>query len=100
MSDKVCRNCENLREHIENGYYCEITGSKIESIKQKPSWCPMSKNCHEYCRYSKYCRYHPGYNGQDPDECAMYYKIEDIMDEARDIEREQRRAREEECDDW
>ena len=37
----------------------------------------------------------------DPDDCAMYYKIDDIMLEARDIEKEQRREREEyEGDDW
>ena len=60
-----------------------------------------SKNCHEYCRYGKQCRYLKGENGFDPDECAMYYKIEDIMLEAREIEKEQRREREEyEGDDW
>jgi len=61
-----------------------------------------NKNCHEYCRYGKQCRYLKGSNGMDPDECAMYYKIDDIMLEAREIEKEQReKDREEfEGDDW
>lgn len=60
-----------------------------------------NKNCHEYCRYGKQCRYLKGSNGMDPDECAMYYKIEDIMMDARDIEKEQRKGLEEyEGDDW
>lgn len=63
-----------------------------------------NKNCHEYCRYGKQCRYIKGSNGMDPDECAMYYKIDDIMLEARDMAREDRIARGEEeredGDDW
>ena len=62
-----------------------------------------NKNCHEYCSYGKMCRYCKGSNGADPDECAMWYKLDDLMNEARDIEREQRMQREkefEECDDW
>ena len=62
-----------------------------------------NKNCHEYCSYGKMCRYVKGSNGMDPDECAMWYKLDDLMNEARDIEREQRMQREkefEECDDW
>lgn len=62
-----------------------------------------NKNCHEYCSYGKMCRYCKGSNGMDPDECAMFYKLDDLMNEARDIEREERRKREEEfeeCDDW
>ena len=50
------------------------------------------KNCHEYCQYKKQCRYHPGYVGQDPEECAMFYKIEDLIAEAKDIEMEQKKA--------
>ena len=49
-----------------------------------------NKNCHEYCRYAKCCRYLKGANGVDPEECAMYYKIEDLIEEARDVERERR----------
>ena len=59
-----------------------------------------NKNCHEYCRYGKYCRYVDGANGFDPDECAMYYKIDDLMMDARDIKREQERERGEEEEDW
>lgn len=56
------------------------------------------KNCHEYCWYGKYCRYLKGEIGADPEECAMYYKIEEIEAEAKEIEREQRRIRAEELD--
>ena len=60
-----------------------------------------NKNCHEYCRYGKQCRYLKGGNGVNPDDCAMYYKIDDIMMDAREIEREQKKALEEyEGDDW
>lgn len=51
-----------------------------------------TKNCHAYCRYAKQCRYLDGKAGQDPEECYMYYKIEDIMADARDIEEEQKRS--------
>jgi hypothetical protein len=56
-----------------------------------------NKNCHEYCRYAKFCRYAKGENGFNPDDCAMYYKIEDILSEADDIRREQ--AQEEDDDE-
>ena len=59
-----------------------------------------NKNCHEYCRYAKMCRYLDGSNGMDPDECAMYYKIDDLMMEAEDIKKEQERERGEEEEDW
>ena len=62
-----------------------------------------NKNCHEYCSYGKMCRYHKGSNGADPDECAMWYKLDDLMNEARDMDREDRMRREqefEECEDW
>ena len=66
-----------------------------------------NKNCHEYCRYGKYCRYLKGEIGADPEECGMYYKIEDIEAEAREMAREQKRIRaeelgvdEREVDDW
>ena len=52
----------------------------------------LNKNCHEYCHYGKMCRYVEGSNGMDPDECAMYYKLDDLMNDARDIEQEQRRS--------
>jgi len=66
-----------------------------------------NKNCHEYCTYRKQCRYAEGSNGLDPEDCGMYYRLEDLMMEAREIEREQRRIRaeelgveEREVDDW
>lgn len=58
-----------------------------------------NKNCHEYCHYRKQCRYAKGQNGIDPEDCAMYWKIEDIMNDAQDILEEERRARGED-DDW
>ena len=60
----------------------------------------LNKNCHDYCRYGKQCRYLKGSNGFDPDECAMYYKIDDLMMEARDMAMEDRRRMEEEGGDW
>ena len=48
-----------------------------------------NKNCHSYCHYGKCCRYLKGENGFDPENCYMYYKIEDILMEADDIRREQ-----------
>lgn len=59
-----------------------------------------TKNCHEYCLYRKQCRYAEGSIGQDPEECGMYYKIDDLMNDAKDIEREQLRAKFDEEDDW
>ena len=62
-----------------------------------------NKNCHEYCSYGKMCRYCKGSIGADPDECAMWYKLDDLMNEARDNAREDRIRREkefEECEDW
>ena len=59
-----------------------------------------NKNCHEYCPYSRLCKYAKGSNGMDPDDCGTYYKIDDILAEARDIAREQRRELEEEEDDY
>lgn len=58
-----------------------------------------NKNCHEYCHYRKQCRYAKGQNGINPEDCAMYWKIEDIMNDAQDILEEQRRASGED-DDW
>ena len=48
-----------------------------------------AKNCHERCRYSKLCYQIfkcKGSNRADfPDECALFYKIDDLMQETRDI---------------
>ena len=59
-----------------------------------------NKNCHEYCRYAKMCRYCDGYNGKDPEDCPMYYKIDDLLMDAKDIKEEQERSRGESEDDW
>ena len=53
----------------------------------------QNKNCHEYCPYRKQCRYAKGENGINPEDCAMYWKIDDIMNETDDIREEQRRSR-------
>lgn len=53
-------------------------------------------NCHGYCRYAKYCRYLKGGDGIDPEECGMYYKLEDLIWEAQDAAAELRRMREKE----
>ena len=62
-----------------------------------------NKNCHEYCRYAKYCRYQKGSNGMNPDDCAMYYKIEDLIWDATQDDAAERAERErefEEVEDW
>ena len=89
-----CSNCDQLYQQNDI-YYCQ-NGSKLETLKERPSWCPKESNCHNYCRYGKQCRYKKGENGINPEDCAMYYKIEDLLREADDIKREQQ---EEEDDD-
>jgi hypothetical protein len=37
------------------------------------------KNCHAYCHYRKQCRYAKGETGIDPEDCAMYWRIDDIV---------------------
>jgi len=58
------------------------------------------KNCHEYCPYSRRCRYEKGEIGKVVDECSMYYKLEDIASDARDIADEQRRVMGCDEDEW
>ena len=60
----------------------------------------QNKNCHEYCRYGKMCRYLTGEIGVDPEECAMFYKIDDLLMDAKDIKEEQERGRGELEGDW
>ena len=55
------------------------------------------ENCHSYCPYGKQCRYHNGDIGLVPEECSMFYKLEDIINDAKTEEKE--RAFEE-VDDW
>ena len=62
-----------------------------------------NQNCHQYCQYAKYCRYSDGGNGWEPENCAMYCKIEDLLWDATmdaQAEREEREREFEECDDW
>lgn len=48
--------------------------------------------CHKRCPYDRFC-YYKGENRDDfPDECVHYYKIEDILADAKDILEEQRKA--------
>lgn len=99
MSNDSCNKCEHLRQPV-NQYMCEITCSNIENINERPSWCPLKKNCHNYCRYGKMCRYVKGCDGMNPDDCAMYYKLDDLMNEARDMEQEQRKSLDDYYEDW
>ena len=93
-----CGNCKYF-DHGYGGMACRLIGKEWNYDGEKPEWCPLNKNCHEYCPYRKMCRYVEGSNGMDPDECAMYYKLDDLMNEARDIEREQRKALDD-YDEW
>lgn len=52
-----------------------------------------NKNCHNYCHYRKQCRYAKGENGIDPEECAMYWRIDDIVNET-DFDTRRRKERE------
>ena len=40
-----------------------------------------TRMCNEYCRYAQHCIYWKKHwsVGMNPDECALYYKIEDIL---------------------
>ena len=58
-----------------------------------------NKNCHEYCPYGKMCRYVKGEIGMDIYECSMYYKLDDIANDARDILEEQRKSLDD-YDEW
>ena len=62
-----------------------------------------TKNCHEYCPYRKQCRFRDGEIGLDPDDCAMYAKIDDLLWDARQEDADARAERErefEETEDW
>ena len=69
----------------------EAWEAAIHTTRDDPT--QADKNCHERCRYSKEC-YRlfscKGSNRADfPDECALYYKLDDLAMEAREIEKEQ-----------
>lgn len=88
MNKLTCQSCEKFREEQDGKYLCEMTGESIFKIEGIPSWCTLkNQNCHSYCWYAKYC-HDKGENGWDPDNCGMYYHIEDILAEAREIESE------------
>ena len=58
--------------------------------------------CKEHCRLAQYC-YRKGYEGLNPEECANYYKIEDLLWDAeceRMEERMKEREEPEDLDDW
>ena len=61
-------------------------------------------NCREHCRQAQLCRL-KGWDDLDPDNCAMFYKIEDLLWDA-ECEAMAERAREREemelndPDDW
>lgn len=61
-----------------------------------------NKNCHEYCMYGSTCKFSEGAAGKDPDECPAFYKIDDLMMEARDLANEDRyfAEREEKEEEW
>ena len=50
--------------------------------------------CHERCPYSRYCYYEGEDRNDFPDECSQYYKIDDLLMEARDIAAQERWERE------
>ena len=60
-----------------------------DNVPMDDRMLPAEKNCHERCMYSKQCyeTFHckGSHRGDFPDECALYYKIDDLMQEARDI---------------
>lgn len=41
------------------------------------------RNCREYCRYTRYC-YQKGEPGLDSDDCPTAWKIEEIINEAKE----------------
>ena len=55
---------------------------------------PAERNCHERCQYSKQCweLYHNkgSHRADFPDECALFYKLDDLAMDAQDISEEQR----------
>lgn len=86
----------------QDGHNPTVYGSYAEMVAVEKGLSftdptPADKNCHERCRYSKECWKLfncKGSNRADfPDECAMYYKLDDLAMEAMDIEKEQRKAR-------
>ena len=95
------RDCEHCKHY--DGRDCTSWDCKME-LKEEPlpftdppEPIQADKNCHERCRYSKVCFRLFGDKGSNradfPDECALYYKLDDLALEAADIAKEQRMAR-------
>jgi hypothetical protein len=40
-------------------------------------------SCHDHCPYDRFCYYKGEDRNDFPDECANYYKIDDLLIEAR-----------------
>ena len=81
---------DEVWDRIEkDGHNPTVYGSFAEMRAAEKDPVPVTSNCHDRCRYSKICfkTYKcKGSNRADfPDECALHYKIDDLMMEARDI---------------
>ena len=100
-----CMACENYVPGGHTSMKCKLTDKPIENdcgftdFALMPEWCPYNKNCHSYCNYAKHCRYAKGEIGLIPEECARYWKIEDILNDAQDILEEERKAKGED-EEW
>ena len=59
--------------------------------------------CRDICRYAQFC-YEKGFDDLEPENCAKYYKIEDLLwdaeCDARDDREQQREMEMTEPDDW
>lgn len=99
-----CSGCENYIPGGRTSMMCKVTGNPIDNDCGFPTlWrgegCPYSNNCHTYCQYAKSCRYAKGENGLKPEDCAMYWKIEEIINDAK-MGGMAERSRYEEDEDW
>ena len=100
-----CERCDKRDQCHEEGRLFEYFNSEdmatmTTHLALKPGQhCPY-KNCQTYCQYARWCKQLQciGTVGRDPYECGNYYRIDDILADARDIAEEQRKS-EEEFDD-
>jgi len=87
--DNAPMNEETFDRIDMDGHNPTVYGSFAEMKAIETDPVPMTSNCHERCRYSKFCYQTykcKGSNRSDfPDECALFYKIDDLMEEAKDI---------------
>lgn len=57
-------------------------------------------NCKTNCRYARFC-YEKGFDNLDPENCARYYKIEDLLwDAERDAADDRKNEEPDDPDDW